>query len=419
MHRLSRKHLEAEGPEPLLQEIMDTAVAIMGAERGTLQLKKGDSLIIAANHGHDRPFLEFFASAGNVASVCGEATKRMERIIIENVESSPLFAGTESLSVLRAAGVRAVQSTPLISHDGKLLGILTTHWGRPHIPDEHDLWRIDMLVRLASDLIMNKNAEDALKKLNEELEERVAERTAELQERDRLLLIQSRHAAMGEMIGNIAHQWRQPLNFLGMQLQQLRLFYDLGHFNGELLHHNVAGSMQLIQHMSRTIDDFRNYFKPDKEKEEFSIRESINKTLSLLEGSLKNPPIDIEVIVKDDPVINGYQNEFSQVIFNIIINARDIFIEREISSPKIIITVFSAEGRTVVTVADNAGGIPEDIISMVFDPYFTTKGPQQGTGVGLFMSKSIIEKNMGGQLCVRNIDDGAEFRIEVSSGNSN
>jgi len=263
------------------------------------------------------------------------------------------------------------------------------------------------------DITARKQAEDDLKKLNDDLENMVTQRTAELREKDQMLMMQSRQAAMGEMIGNISHQWRQPLNILGMQLQQLQLFYDLGQFNEELLGKNVARSMEIIKHMSKTIDDFRNYFKPDKEKTEFNVHESIKTSLSLLEGSLKNPLIDVAVVANDDPTIYGFPNEFAQVILNIMNNARDVFIERNVSGSKVHIEIFSESKNAVVTIADNAGGIPEDIINKVFDPYFTTKGPQQGTGVGLFMSKAIIEKNMGGRLTVRNIADGAEFRIEV------
>jgi len=146
-------------------------------------------------------------------------------------------------------------------------------------------------------------AQLALRSLNQKLEMRVEERTAELREKDQLLMLQSRQAAMGEMIGNIAHQWRQPLNTLGLTIQQLLLFYDLGEFTREFLDQNVNSSMDLIQHMSQTIDDFRNYFRPDKEKSEFSVRGTIEKSLSLLEGSLQNPQITVEIVAKDDPVI--------------------------------------------------------------------------------------------------------------------
>jgi PAS domain S-box-containing protein len=273
------------------------------------------------------------------------------------------------------------------------------------------------LIGTIQDITERKQTENELNKLNQELETRVVDRTTELRVKDQILLMQSRQAAMGEMIGNIAHQWRQPLNVLGMQLQQLQLFYDLGKFNKELLNKNVAGSMELIQHMSKTIDDFRNFFKPDKEKLEFKVLESINTCLSLMEGNLKNPQINVDVIANVDPIIYGYPNEFAQVILNIMNNARDAFIERNVSEPKVNIKICNDDRCVVVTVTDNAGGIPEDIINKVFDPYFTTKGPQQGTGVGLFMSKAIIEKNMGGRLRVGNISDGAEFRIEVEYGN--
>ncbi len=163
MHELSTRVLDTGGLEALLQEIMEAAVAIVSAEKGTLQLVEGDSLRIVAHHGHERPFLDFFAAAEDVASVCGEATRRGERVVVEDVEASPLFAGTPSLPVLRAAGVRAVQSTPLICREGKLLGILTTHWGVPYVPDEHDLWRVDLLARQAADMIEHTRAGEMLR----------------------------------------------------------------------------------------------------------------------------------------------------------------------------------------------------------------------------------------------------------------
>jgi len=171
--------------------------------------------------------------------------------------------------------------------------------------------------------------------------------------------------------------------------------------------------MKLIQHMSRTIDDFRNFFRPDKEKAEFRLSEAVTGALALMEGSFRHHRITIEVFSLDDPAVIGYRNEFAQVILNILSNAGDIFRERRIEDPRVTITIGCEGERAVVTVADNAGGIPDEIIEKVFDPYFTTKGPQSGTGLGLFMSKTIIEKNMNGALTVRNSGDGAEFRIEV------
>jgi signal transduction histidine kinase len=260
--------------------------------------------------------------------------------------------------------------------------------------------------------LQNEELQNSYNLLKEETAERL--QTVEtLCKKEQLLLHQSRQAAMGEMIGNIAHQWRQPLNTLGLYMQRLALFYDTPNFNKEFMDASIAKSMEIITHMSKTIDDFRDYFKPEKEKTDFYVIETIKNTLSLIEGNFQNPKIGIDIIKDGNPVINGFQNEFSQVILNILNNARDAMIEKEIADGKVMISIFSKENRTVITVADNAGGIPEDIINKVFDPYFTTKGPQLGTGIGLFMSKAIVEKNMGGRISVRNTEIGAEFRIEM------
>lgn len=282
-----------------------------------------------------------------------------------------------------------------------------------------DAQQVELLKQMGSDLSfaldnirqshLRLEAEQALQK---ETMERL-QAVEELRKNEQLLIQQSRQAALGEMIGNIAHQWRQPLNNLGLLVQQAPLFYEMGEVNKEFLEQNARKAMEYIQHMSSTIDDFRNFFKPDKEKVLFKVNDEVVKTLSLMEASFKAQDIGIEVEAPEDPVINGYPNEFSQVLLNILMNARDVLTEREIVKPRIRITVGTKRNRAVVTISDNAGGIAEDIIGKIFDPYFSTKGPQRGTGVGLFMSKNIIEKNMGGTLTVRNIAEGAEFRIEV------
>ena len=232
-------------------------------------------------------------------------------------------------------------------------------------------------------------------------------------QKDRIMMQQSRQAAMGEMIGNIAHQWRQPLNVLGLTIQRVQLFHDMGKFDKEFLAESTAEAMRVINHMSQTIDDFRNFFSPNKEKESFAVNEALGKALSLVDMNLDDRQIRIDVDALDTPIIHGYRNEYSQVLINILMNSKDAFLERRIADPRVLIRISREDGRSVVTMADNAGGIAEDIIGKIFDPYFTTKGPQKGTGVGLFMSKTIIEKNMNGRLTVRNTADGAEFRVEV------
>ena len=288
-------------------------------------------------------------------------------------------------------------------------------WFCTHVvPFHNDAGEIVSLLGIASDMTDRKLAEKALKDLNLYLEQRVAAAVSESREKDQILILQSRQAAMGEMIGNIAHQWRQPLNTLGLIVQELRMTYGRDEFYKESLDASVKKAMGLMSHMSQTIEDFGNYFKPDKEKILFNVNQAVGKTLSLLEPCFKNMGIHIEAMETDDAVINGYEHEYSQVLLNILLNCRDAFEANDTDRQRVIrIAVFKENDKSVVTVADNAGGIPEDIIDKIFDPYFTTKGPDKGTGIGLYMSKAIIEKNMNGRLTVRNTADGAEFRVEV------
>jgi signal transduction histidine kinase len=215
------------------------------------------------------------------------------------------------------------------------------------------------------------------------------------------------------MIGNIAHQWRQPLNTLGLLVQELQLSYECGQFSGEALEKSVDDAMQVIRHMSQTIDDFRHFFQTDREKVTFRVAEVVDKVVNIVGASLKQHRIELTVSASGEAIIHGYPNEYSQVLLNILLNAKDVFGERNVAQPRIELQVYEEEGKAVVLIDDNAGGIPAQIVDKIFDPYFTTKSPDKGTGVGLHMSKTIIEKNMKGSLTARNHADGARFRIEV------
>jgi len=261
----------------------------------------------------------------------------------------------------------------------------------------------------AIDLTELKHAEEAL---NEEISERLRA-VEELHKQQQLLIRQGRLAALGEMIGNIAHQWRQPLNTLALIVQELPWYYERDQFSKEYLDTSVTRAMQVINHMSRTIDGFRNFFQPDKEKVSFPVHEVLAKTVSIVEAAFNEGSLQIEVHADADISVFGCPNEFSQVILNILVNAKDALLERKVERPMVVVRLFRENGRAVLTIADNAGGIPLDIMDKVFDPYFTTKGPDKGTGIGLFMSKTIVEQSMNGTLSVRNTEDGAEFRIEV------
>jgi len=236
----------------------------------------------------------------------------------------------------------------------------------------------------------------------------------DLRRNERLLILQGRQEAMGEIVSSIAHQWRQPLNTLGLIIQEISFTNDSNELRCKWLSEKTLKAMELIQYMSKTIDDFMGFFKSDKEMVSFVVNQVIARTLSLFEKNFKCSGISMHIEGEDNLVATSHPNEYGQALLNILMNARDALVERKVPDACIVLHFFKTEGqRVVVTVADNAGGIDEKIIDKVFDPYFTTKGPDRGTGIGLYMAKTIIEKNMGGHLTVCNTAEGAEFRIEI------
>lgn len=258
------------------------------------------------------------------------------------------------------------------------------------------------------------------KTYEEELEKKVVEETAKHLEKERLLIQQSRLAAMGEMISNIAHQWRQPLNQISALKDELiedYYFKELDDEKIELFKKRVGNS---LQYMSATIDDFRNFFKPDKEKTSFKIGDSITHTLSLLADSMKSVDIVVNTDIRlDGAKAFGYPNEFAQALINILNNAKDALkTNNKSGNRRIDIGGYKNKDLIVVSVQDNAGGIPKDIINKIFDPYFTTKHKSQGTGLGLYMSKIIIEQSLAGRLTVSNQNEGACFLIKLKAENT-
>jgi two-component system, NtrC family, sensor kinase len=249
--------------------------------------------------------------------------------------------------------------------------------------------------------------------LNEQLDIRIKDAVEKNSEQEQLLIQQSRMAAMGEMIGNIAHQWRQPLNALGLVLQNLYYSYEIGELDKEQLERSMAKGKKLTMNMSKTIDDFRNFFKPDKTLETFKISENITNTFELISASFKNHNITFECSLDDTIEVIGYPNEFAQVVLNILTNSKDALISNEIRDAKVRVVSYLQDKNVIVEIADNAGGISESIITKIFDPYFTTKEKDAGTGIGLYMSKMIIEKNMNGFLSAQNDSDGVIFTIKI------
>ena len=245
------------------------------------------------------------------------------------------------------------------------------------------------------------------------LEKRVQKEVAIRHEQEQFLIQQSRHAAMGEMIGNIAHQWRQPLNALGLILQKMEWAQKRGNLSPETVEQSTVKGYRLIQQMSRTIQDFQNFFKPDKERELFDQGTKIAETLSLIETTFNHRKIDVTNTVPSAVYVNGYPGEFAQVLLNLFQNAKDVFEERSIPEPTLRISSYQMGKEITIGVQDNGGGISPKVIEKIFDPYFTTKEEGRGTGIGLYMSRTIIEQNMDGKIWVKNQHGGACFFIRL------
>ncbi len=280
----------------------------------------------------------------------------------------------------------------------------------------------DCVLVLLHDITFKKIAEQKLQETNRKLEElskalekKVEEQVKQLRDKDHLLIKQSRHAAMGEMISNIAHQWRQPLTAVGAIVQDIEEAYKYGELSEEYLNDAIKNSMEQLDYMSHTIDDFRNFFVPDRLMERFSINRSIKKTIHFIESSFMNNAIEINTDLNVECDIEGFSNEYTQVLLNVLNNAKDAIKQSKVEKPRVWISLeklTSEEHCCEVVISNNGGRIPEDIIDKIFDPYFTTKHQSEGTGLGLYMSKIIIEK-MKGTIQVENTEDGVKFIIRV------
>lgn len=246
-----------------------------------------------------------------------------------------------------------------------------------------------------------------------ELERRIKEEVEKSREKDKMLFQQAKLASLGEMLGNISHQWRQPLMEINSIFLPIEAKISFGEKieNSELLE-AITKLNAITKFMSNTIDDFREFFSTNKEKVKFNLLEQINKTINIISATLKVNDIKLDIILKKNPELLGYKNEYSQVLINIINNAKDELISRKIENPYIKITIFEKDNLVYTQIEDNAGGIKVNPIDKVFEPFFTFE-KQNGSGIGLFMSKLIVEQNMQGILKASNKNDGAFFEIRL------
>ncbi|WP_026841401.1 hybrid sensor histidine kinase/response regulator [Citrifermentans bremense] len=255
--------------------------------------------------------------------------------------------------------------------------------------------------------------QEQLEALNLSLEQRVVEEVEKNLQKDRLLFQNTRLAAMGELLNNIAHQWRQPLNKIALLIQGCLYESDEGKLEHESFKSCVNRCMELITYLSNTINSFQSFFMPEGEPGEFNPCETVEKSLALVRNSYEENGISVRIMNDGSVPMMGFRNAFSQAVLSMLNNAQQVLLERGTPQPLIEVDCLYRDGKNIVTISDNGGGIDEKIIGKIFDPYFTTKFKAQGTGLGLYMAKMIIEKNMGGRLSARNTKAGAEFTIEL------
>ncbi|MCP4756809.1 MAG: protein kinase [Proteobacteria bacterium] len=252
-----------------------------------------------------------------------------------------------------------------------------------------------------------------LQELNNNLELRVNEELERRLDQEQLLIQHSKMAAMGEMIGMIAHQWRQPLSSISTVAGNMQIHMELDMVEPEEFAGFLTTINEQVQYLSHTINDFRNFFSPKKKAELILLDDIIEKTLKLIGKSLENKAIALKRDYSFSKPVSTYSNELMQVLLNILKNAQDAIMEKNVADPRIVIKGYDEDDFQVLEITDNAGGIDEKNLKRIFEPYFSTKNEKTGTGLGLYMSKTIVEKHCGGELGVENTEDGVRFTLKL------
>jgi signal transduction histidine kinase len=253
------------------------------------------------------------------------------------------------------------------------------------------------------------------------LEQKFRQYKQELSKKQTILHQQSKMASMGEMIGNIAHQWRQPLSTITTAATGMKLQKEFGEFNDEIFYDSVDKINASAQHLSKTIDDFRNFFSPNKTKTQFDLKNTFSTALDLISAQFNAKEIKIIKHIENIQ-LNTYENELIQALINILNNARDELIKLPNSIERLIfIDTYIEDGNVIIEIKDSAGGVPSDIIDRIFEPYFTTKHKSNGTGIGLYMTEEILVKHLKADIEVYNQEykyndkfyKGAVFKITI------
>jgi len=410
--------------EQLLHKIMTVIIELSGAQHGYfISKKQGHLTSLVESHIQKQSNVTkkkvqtleraINKKEGICLAIVNYVFRTQEKVLLENAEMLGAFTEDKMVKKLQ---LRSIMCVPVIKQK-VLIGVLYIENRLSEGIFTEEINKMTELI-IAQAAISLENAQllqdtrqtkDELRELNETLEQRISDEIQRNRNKDILLIQQSRLAAMGEMIGNIAHQWRQPLNALGLVLTNIKDASDYDELTDDYLADSVAKGNRLVQAMSTTINDFKDFFSPEKERTIFSANDQVNHVMSLIEPNLTATSINVTINRLQDIKIDGYPNEYAQVLLNLISNAKEAIMANNVSQGKITLTIYEKENKGYVTVVDNGGGIKHGILEKVFDPYFSTK--EMGTGVGLYMSQMIIQRNMGGEIKAENAGHGAKFSV--------
>ena len=272
-----------------------------------------------------------------------------------------------------------------------------------------------------------KDKTKELIRLNNSLETKIKQEVENSRKKDQIMFAQARLASLGEMLQNIAHQWRQPLGALMMIIQSFEAKFLAGKLTREFVESRVEDAGKLANNMSETLEDFRTFFDPNKSYKTFRVKNVVVKSVDLSKYQLEKEGVKVDFSINHDIEIYGFENELTHVILNLINNSKDALSTKKIDKKMIKIIVKDTKKDIIINVIDNAGGIKNDIMPKIFDPYFTIKHKSIGTGIGLYMSKQMVEKHMNGKITCKNIKHKmgdsklyscAMFAIEIPKDNS-
>lgn len=395
----------------LLSKIMTVVLECSGAQLGyLLQPVNNDWLRMTECHINEKVAKNITpTSLKDISNICQGivhyVSRTQESVVLNDALESSEF---KSLPEVSEYAIRSLLCVPIMRQTD-LIGIL--YLENRLSPDVFTADKVRMIELLSLQMaisIENARLMTEIGQFNAELELRVQTVTQKNREKDHLLIQQSKLATMGEMINNIAHQWRQPLNALSLLLGNLQDAKQFDQLTDEYLEEQIQNGFNYIDKMSNTINDFRDFFSPNKPLEVFSVYQAVEDAVMLVKASFKIHNVEIETDLSQEIKLYGRLNEYAQVILNLLTNAKDAILNSR-SSGLVKVSLTSKDRKVYLSVQDNGGGIKEEVLQHIFEPYYSTK--EGGMGIGLYMSKMIVESSLEGSIAVCNKHDGAEFSI--------